>query len=82
MVQSLLDTNLITLVESSVLVNGVTKEDIFEDSIGVLSINLGTIGVGVSFAITFHVQQKEYWLVKLRKHSMTYAGNTFVYCSL
>lgn len=40
------------------LVNGVTKEDIFEDSIGALSINLGTIGVGVSFAITFCMQQK------------------------
>lgn len=47
-----------TLVENSVLVNGVTKEDIFEDSIGALSINLGTIEVGISFAITFHVQQK------------------------
>lgn len=53
-----LDTNLITLVENSVLVNGVTKEYIFEKSTGTLSINLETIAVGGSSVITFRVQQK------------------------
>lgn len=53
-----LDTNLITLVENSVLVDGVTKEYIFEKSTGTLSINLETIAVGGSSVITFRVQQK------------------------
>lgn len=57
-IEDILDTSMVTLIENSVKVDGKDKTYTYDDASGKLSISLDTLSTNSTSVITFRVQQK------------------------
>lgn len=57
-IEDILDTSMVTLIENSVKVDGKDKTYTYDDTSGKLSISLDTLSTNSTSVITFRVQQK------------------------
>lgn len=58
-IEDILDTSMVTLIENSVKVDGKDKTYTYDDASGKLSISLDTLSTNSTSVITFRVQQKQ-----------------------